>query len=264
MAKHVPSLLAFLFLSAATARAAIPSTELYPFPGYDLDLVRAKTRAESGSDSGDLAESWRLYRAVQGSWMPKAPKPEAQTLAQLDALKVKLEAIPLPSWFADALRAPPVVRIDLAERIGDPTFERQRASPEYQALKALAIVHLCEHELDRPGAAQEAGRYLSALAITHPWDWQVHGLFSRFLIDAQEYGPAWNEANLGLFLNPGPNLHDLKFYTFVGSITAKQEWTKIMVAVRESVKDDGLAETAIRESEVLFSANTKVSTLPSK
>lgn len=264
MGKRLPRILILLALSSAWVRSAIPSSELYPFPGYDLDVARDKTKAESGPDSKDLSDAWRIYGAVQGSWMPGRPKPTIETVAQLDALKGRLEKLALPAWFSAAQNSPSEVHTNLAEKIGDKVFEQQKVSPEYQSLKALAIVYLSEHELDRPGSAQKAGNTLTPLVVTHPWDWQIHGLYSRFLIDAQQNFSAWNEAKLSLFLNPSPELPDLKFFAFVGSIADRQEWPAIMVAIRESVKDENLAERAIRESEILFSANSKVNMLPSK
>jgi hypothetical protein len=148
--------------------------------------------------------------------------------------------------------------VGLADKIGDDVFLKQKATPEYLNLKALALVYLTEHELDRTGAAQKAGVYLAALAITHPWDWQVHGLYSRFLIDARQNGPAWDEARLSLFLNPNPNGEALRSFAFVGSIAAHDKWIEIEVAIREASKDDSAAEHAIIEAEPLFIGDTNV------
>jgi hypothetical protein len=246
-------------------RAAIPSSELYPFPGYDLDLVRAKTAAESSGDSAEIVEAWKLYGELQGAWAPQAKPVNPETTAHLDRLKKKLEGLPVPFWFSEQLAHPGSGQISLADKIGDETFRKQKASPEYQNLKALALVYLSEHELDRTGAAQKAGEYLSALAITHPWDWQVHGLYGRFLIDAQQNAPAWDEARLSLFLNPDPSVENLKSFAFVGSIAAHDKWIEIEVAIREASKDDSAAERAILESEPMFTGGMKVNVvLPRK
>jgi hypothetical protein len=246
-------------------RAAIPSSELYPFPGYDLDVVRAKTAAEACGDSTELLEAWKLYGELQGAWAPRAKPVNPETIAELDHLKKKLEGLPVPSWFSEQLVNHGSGQVSLADKIGDEAFRKQKASPEYLNLKALALVYLSEHELDRTGAAQKAGEFLSALAITHPWDWQVHGLYGRFLIDAQQNVPAWNEARLGLFLNPNPNGEALKSFAFVGSVAAHDKWIEIEVAIREASKDDGTAERAILEAEPLFTGGTKVNVvLPQK
>lgn len=264
MQKAVFAILTLLGFFVAIDRAAIPSTELYPFPGYDLGAVRTKTEAEWSPDSVELAQAWHLYSEIQGSWMPDAPKAPEQTIGQLDRLKKRLETMPTPSWFSDALDPARVVQTGLAEKVGDQTFEKQKSTPEYQALKALAIVYLTEHELDRDGAAQKADRYLVALAITHPWDWEVHGLYGRFLLDARTNGPAWDEAKLSVFLNPNPTLGQLKAFAFIGSIVAKEKWPEIQEAMRQAATDDRVAELAIEESGKLFSRDTKVNIVTPK
>jgi hypothetical protein len=239
-------------------RAAIPSSELYPFPGYDLDVVRAKTSAEACGDSTELLEAWKLYGELQGAWAPQAKPVKSETIAKLDLLKKELEELPVPSWFSKQLLNHGSGQVGLADKIGDDVFRKQKASPEYLNLKALALIYLSEHELDRAGAAQKAGEFLSALAITHPWDWQVHGLYGRFLVDAQQNAPAWNEAKLALFLNPNPNGEALTSFAFVGRFAAHDKWIEIEVAIREASKDDGTAERAILEAEPLFTGGTKL------
>jgi hypothetical protein len=256
--------LSTLALSGATARAAIPSTELYPFPGYDLGAIRAKTKAEWSSDSKELAEAWRLYAELQGAWMPGARKPQKQTIARLDKIKAELESCPKPGWFVAVLNSPGSGQSQLADKIGDQAFERQKSTPEYQALKALAIVYLTEHELDRDGSAQNAGRYFTALSITHPWDWQVHALYSRLLVDARITEPGWEAEKQSLFLNPEPILGDLKFFAFIGSIAAKSKWPEIQEAIRQAAPDRAVAEQAIAESAKLFSSDTKVNIVEPK
>jgi hypothetical protein len=256
--------LSMVALSGGIAQAVIPSTELYPFPGYDLGAVRAKTKAEWIANSKELNEAWHLYGELQGSWSPGMPKPQEQTVAQLNQLKAKLEALPKPPWFSDALDPAQAVQTKLADEVGDQTFVKQRSSPEYQALKALTIIYLTEHELDREGSAQKANQYLVALTITHPWDWELHGLHSRFFIDARNNGPAWEEAKLSVFLNPQPSLGQLKSFAFVGSIAANEKWPEIQRAMRQAVTDDRIAELAIVESEGIFSRDAKVNVVVPK
>jgi hypothetical protein len=240
------------------AAGAVPSAKFYPFPGYDLETVRAKTKAESAPDTPDLAEAWRLYGELQGSWRPGAPKPDAEAVAAVDALAGKLEALPRPAWYAAAMDPGHPVETGLADAVGDPVFEAQKATPEYQALKALALVYLTEHELDRKGAAENARRCLVALAVTHPWDWQVHGLYGRFLVDAQLGAPAWEEAKLSLFLDPDPQLNQLKAFAFIGAIAEKSEWPEIQEAMRQACRDGRTADLAIGQSEDLYSGGAKM------
>jgi len=247
-----------LMALAGAARGSTPSSTLYPFPGYDLGLVRAKTRAEAAPPGADLAQAWRLYAQIQGTWMPGAPKPKPEAVAALDQLRAKLEAMPVPAWFAAALDPGHTVQTGLADRIGDEVFVQQRATPEYQALKALALVYLTGHELDRRGAAELAGRYLVALTTTHPWDWEVHGLYARFLVDAQHNDPAWEEAKLSVFLNPEPSLEQLKQFAFVGGIAAREQWPEIKEAIRQAATDSRTAELAIQQADDLFAGSTSV------
>lgn len=239
--------------------AASPASKFYPFPGYDLDLVRAKTKAESAPNIPELDQAWRLFGELQGAWMKGAPQPSAETIAALDALAKKLEALPKPAWFpADS--APGNYETGLAEKIGDPVFVAQKATPEYQAVKALALVYLAGHELDRSGASANAQRYLLALVRTHPWDWQVHGLYGRFLVDLQQHDAAWNEAILGLYLNPKPELGALKAFAFIGSIAAKSEWPEIQEAMRQACADDKVVSLAIEESDPLYTSAAELHT----
>jgi hypothetical protein len=246
------------------AYAAVPSTKLYPFPGYDLEILRKKINAESIPNSKELTEAWRLYSKFRGAWAPETKKAEAQSLAQLDDLKATLEALPKPPWFSDIANPPQSTESQFADKIGDEVFEKQKATPEYQAMKALAIVYLTEHELDRPGAAEKALRYFTVLSITHPWDWQIHGLYSRLLVDARQPEGAWATAKVCLFLTPDPNLDDLKSFAFIGSVAAKSQWGEIQEAMKQAITDDRVAELAIVETERLFSAETKLVETPPK
>ena len=264
MRNIISPVLCFLTLFATIAQATIPSAELYPFAGFDLTAVRAKTKAEWCPDSMELREAWHLYGELKGAWDPGAPKPQEKNIAQLDQLKSKLEALPKPQWFIEALESPLPGKVQFAEMIGDQVFEQQKSTPEYQVLKALAIIYLTEHELDRKEAALNAHKYLTAFAITHPWDWEVAGLYSRLLIDEQLNGPAWEAAKQSLFLNPEPSLEELKFFAFIGSITAKEKWPEIRVAIRQATTDVKMAEQAIVESGYLYSKYTKLNVVVPK
>ena len=130
----------------------MPNTNLYPFGNTDLLQVRKIAKAESHiPERARVDRTSRLYGVLQGAWRPDAHKPTAETIAQLDALKVKLEALEVPAWFTRAIQDPRAVRAVLADKVGDSSFVEQRETPEYQMLKALALVYLTEHELDRAG-----------------------------------------------------------------------------------------------------------------
>ena len=255
-----------LHLTVATCIAAVPVSYLYPFPGYDLELVRAKAGAENLPNSRDLAEAWKLYGEVQNSWMPGAKKPDAAVVSRIEQMRKELEAQPVPAWFADALqsRALGTVSSQMADNIGDAVFKRQKATPDYQARKTLAILYLAEHELDRPEAVQKAGVYLTVLSVTHPWDWEIHNLYSRLLLDAQLNQPAWNAAKLGLFLNPQPTVGDLRYFAFVGGIADKNDWPEIRQAIRDAAPVPLVADQAIGEIARLFGPKVNLFIVPPK
>ncbi|MBS0664159.1 MAG: hypothetical protein JSR48_12910 [Verrucomicrobia bacterium] len=243
------------------ARAA-PASDLYPFGTTDIKDLRRLVDAERIPDSPDLVEAWRLYRAIQGSWASSRAKPSQATLDQLDRLKAKLEALQKPAWLIGALASPSTAKVELAKAVGDALFERQKATPEYLAQKALAIVYLTEHELDRPQAANQAGRYLTALTVSHPWDWQLHGLYARLLADAKLPGPAWDAARQSIFLNPDPNVEDLKFFAFIGRVTGLGQRPKVEAAIRQAANDPKTADRALMLSEVFFSKGAEVIQIP--
>ena len=253
-------LLFFAFCSLASADG--PRSILYPFPDTDLQEIRRITKAETIPASQELNEAWRLYGELKGGWMPNAPKPAVRTIAQLDLLKSKLERSKTPEWFSKALRSPRSSKAELADKIGDPIFERQRDTSEFQRLKALAIVYLTEHELDREGSASHAGTYLTILTIAHTWDWELHALYARLLIDAGQAGPGWQSATLSIFLNPSPSLKDLEFFAFVGSSADKKQWPEIQIAIRQAAPDAKIAEEAITASAPLFSDAAKLKLVP--
>jgi hypothetical protein len=252
--RSIVLLLALPFLGSISI-AATPTTRLYPFPGVDLQDIRAISRGEFIAPSLELKEAWLAYGEVRGAWMPGAPKPTAAATSILDQLKSKLEGLPEPAWFAAAMQAPQTKPSQLAEKIGDPIFESQKDNPEFQVLKARAIIYMAEFELDRPGAAANAGRFLSILETAHPWDWELQSLYARLLADVGRTGPALHAAALGLFLNPVPRLGDLKFFAYVGARTARELWPEIQAALRQSGADATVVEQAIAESASLYTGN---------
>jgi hypothetical protein len=264
MRPSLAEILILLCLVGVPLKGEVPASGLNPFQGGKLQAIRTITRAESSAGTAELSEAWDIYNELKGSWMPGAHKPAAVTIARLDRLKAKLERIPGPPWFVDDIDPRDRKDVQIAERVGDSTFKAQKATVEYQSMKALAIVYLTEHELDRPDSANNAGKFLSILVQTHPWDWETHALFSRLLIDAGQSEPGWLSAIQSIFLNPGPNLEDLKYFAFVGKAAGKAQWSEIQAAIREAAPDGGIAEQAIRVSAPLFDSETKVTNVPQK
>jgi hypothetical protein len=263
MKTSFPSIV-FFCATSALGYAAMPASDLYPFKGSDLNSVRAVAKAESSAVTPELAEAWKIYRAVQGSWAPGREKPDAATIRRLADLRQRLEAMPKPQWLVLPSGPSGVRVIKMADAVGDDVFKEQRSTPEYQAQKALALVYLAGHELDRPGDSNAAGKLLSILVSTHPWDWEVHSLFSRLWVDSKQAEAAIASAANGLFLNPNPTQSDLEFFAFVGAVAAKDEWAQIKLAIRDAALTPEVADAVIQKASVLYSDRAKSVNVPPK
>ncbi|MDB6093519.1 MAG: hypothetical protein JWM32_1081 [Verrucomicrobia bacterium] len=246
---------------ALAASAGEPTTRLNPFAGQNLGEIRAIAKAESRPAGENLRAAWQLYYELEGSWKPKAAKPKPETVQRLDRLRAKLESLPQPPPFDENV---PMKTVGLAHDANDPKFTTQLETPEYQNQKALVLVYLSEHEIDRPQAANRAGRLLTVLAVSHPWDWQVHALFARLLADAGQSAVAWKMVANSLFLNPHPDLDDLGYFAFIGRIAAVNSWQEIQLAMREATPDQNLAEQAIKDSNVMFAPGAEPRNFPIK
>jgi hypothetical protein len=246
------------------ANAVEPVSKLYPFGDGNLAQIRKITAAEGIPSSPDLKEAWRLYLELKGSWMPDAPKPAPAEIAKLDALKRKLEGIKKPDWYSRMQKNHPTGQAQIADAVGDPIFKKQRDTPEFQALKALAIVYMTEIELDRSGAAQRAGESLSILSVTHAWDWDLSALLARLFVDSRQPEDAWHSAIMSIYLNPAPTLEDFKFFGFVGGVAAKKDWPEIQVAIRQAAPDKSAADEAIKDCARFYTATVEIRTVPPK
>jgi hypothetical protein len=67
---------------------------------------------------------------------------------------------------------------------------------------------------------------------------------------------------LSVFLNPKPSLGDLKFFAYVGSRAAKEQWPEIQEAMRQAATEPSTVEQAIAESGPLFSGATGPKIVP--
>ncbi len=136
----------------------------------------------------------------------------------------------------------------------DPRFAEIRETEETERLKALGIVHLAEHELDRAGAAHEGAEIISSLMLRTPLDFELHALYARFLLDAKRSKQALEEARYAIHLDPIPGRDALEFTAFVGLIAAKDGWVLIQAMLREAARDQGEAEAVIKEYAPRFEA----------
>ena len=254
------------FIGVCSLQSAIPSSPYYPFGKEDLATIRAIAKAERIQDSTDLALAWELYKDLENSWAPGAPKPSGTTISRLDALKGRLEALPKPKWFQAALDAagPLGTQTQFPQKIGDGIFVDQSDDAGYQTQKALAVVYMAEHEIDRPSGANNAGRYLTLLAFKHTWDWEVHALYARLLSDAGLRGPALHEAVMGIYLDPNPDSRALDYFAFICATSKEIQWDGVRMIIKDAVSDRQVAEAAIERSKRLFDPRIQVNIVPPK
>jgi len=255
-----------IFLSSVCLGGTKPATPFYPFGSTDLATIRTISQAEKIPDSPDLKLAWQIYSQVQGSWKPGASKPEKQVLDNLAELKRKLEDTPKPKWLEDALKSYPPKKgnVHFPDKVGDETFVEQKDSVEFQNQKALGIIYLAEHELDRPDAAQSAGRYLTVLSLKHPWDWELHALYARLLVDSGAAEPAFRTAVAGIFMNPKPDLEDFQFLAFVAMVYRRDQPEVVLQIIKDAAVDEKTGEEAAKRASELFKSKGDVRNVPLK
>jgi len=145
-----------------------------------------------------------------------------------------------------------------------PGFTPFRQTETTEQIKALALVYLTEHELDRKGAADKAATALTVLISRTYFDYELHALFARFLADARIPTEAMKEAHLSIYLNPAPTRADLEFATFIFlTAVGKDGWGPIQSILREAASKPEDAETVIQFWEPKIEKDQfKVSNLP--
>lgn len=224
-----------------------------PFTPTPLVEVHKAVKAQYGPGTPSLAKAWSLYKKLQGSWMPKHPKPSQADIASLDALKAELEKLPLPSWFIElqknagkAVNVAPVFDTKSVE------FSKFKQTEETERIKALGLIYMAEHDIDRPNTAQKAAVTLSTLMSRTFFDFDLHALYARFLIDAQVPKVALYEARMSIYLNPAPTLDDLRFASFIWFVAARDQWGELEAIIRETASTPSGAEIVIKEMNSKF------------
>lgn len=238
-----------------SAQVPKPPVSLRPFKPTALAVTRTAAVAQIGPRSKPLEEAWALYRVFKGSWMKGAPRPKAEHLAALDCLKADLEKDGFPPWFFELrARAGKPYAVTPVLDVKAPRFAATRETGETERIKALGIVHLAEHELDRAGAAEEGAAIISALVARTPLDFELHALYARFLLDAKLPTQALEEARYAIYLDPNPGRGALEFTAFVGLVAAKDGWVLIQAMLREAALNQDDAESVIKEYAPRFAA----------
>lgn len=252
-----------VFLTAhALGGEPLAKASLNPFPDDDLKTVRQAARALKGPSSADLQAALSFYKEFQGSWMPNAAKPNPQHVASLDALKARLEKATYPEWFVRIRDGAETQKLDMVFDSSNAHFLEHKGSAETERLKALGIVYLTEHELNREGAAGKGAGIISVLIVKTPLDADLHAFYARFLLDAHENAMAWKEACLGLYLDPAPDRAALSFVAFVGRIAVPDQWEPIKQMLNEACVDPRDADAVVREWTPRFQKNSSIRNVP--
>jgi hypothetical protein len=242
-----------------------PQVSLRPFKPLSLNVVRTAARAQEGPRTEPLQRAWMFYKKFQGSWKPGAAKPSPEDLASFDSLKTYLEKVKMPDWFLQIkAQAGKTIYPDLIFDPNAPGFSPFRQTEETERIKALAIVYLTEHELDRPAAANNGAVTISCLMARTPFDYELHALFARFLADAKRFEQAFEEARYGIYLNPQPNRQDLSFAAFIALMAAKDGWDLIQAMLREAAINPEDSEAVIQEWGPRFKGTVEMKNFPIK
>ena len=232
-----------------TPEIAAPTEQsLNPFKPTSLSTLRTAVRAQEGPHTETLTKAWGFYKQFQGSWRKGAPKPSPEALEAFDAFKAGLKKDKLPAWFNKLMgqAGKPVTRTMIYDP-ADPAFAEFRQTEETERIKALGLVYLTEHELDRPGAADMGATTITTLMARTTLDYNLHALFARFLMDAKI--PAWamQEATMAIYLNPNPTRNDLEFTAFIFySGAGKAGWNKVQKILREAADKPEDADAVIQ------------------
>jgi hypothetical protein len=233
--------------------------DLNPFPGVSRKLLVKASKSQELASNETLDRAWAYYTKFRGAWMPKASKPDPQDIQQFEIFAAKQKAISLPAWIIKPSgNANERVR-KLVLNPEDPSFEAFKQTKETQAVKALCLVLMTEHELDRPNAAPKAAHYLHLLLDQTPFDPGARMLFAKMAVDAKDFNFAWYNVRIGIYLTPEPNKNDLEFMCFVGSFAVKSQWGSIQSAIRELAPNPELAKQVIEKQAILFTDKAKPS-----
>jgi hypothetical protein len=195
--------------------------------------------------------------------MPKAPKPDPQEIQKFELFAAEQKGLPLPAWITNPPENSNESVRKLALNTKDPSFIAFKQTKETQAVKALCLVLMTEHELDRPNAAFKAAKYLQLLLDQTPFDPDARMLFAKMAVDAKDFKYGWYNVRIGLYLTPEPTSNDLEFLCFVGSFVAKNQWGSIQSAIRELAPTPEVAEQVIDKQAILFSDKAKPYFTPS-
>ncbi len=238
--------------------------DLNPFPGVSREMLIKASKSQDHKSSLNLDRAWAYYRKYLGAWMPKAPKPDPVEIQLFDAFATEQKALPLPSW----VTSPSVGSGERVRKLvlnsDDPSFIAFKQTEETQALKALCLVLMTEHELDRPNTASKAAKYLYLLLEQTPFDPSARMLFAKMAVDAKDFNFAWYNVRIGAYLTPELNSNDLEFMCFIGGFAAKNQWSSIQSAIRKLAPSPEIAQQVIDKQAILYTDKASPGFTPTK
>lgn len=179
---------------------------LNPFPEVSRAKLLEASKAQEAGPNEVLDKAWHFYGEFLGSWVPNAPKPNATSIKAFDDFSASIKALPLPSWIVDGSADAKTTIKKVTLQVGDPHFKDLCQTAETQKVKALCLVLMTEHELDRPGGgAWTAAKDLYLLTERTPLDPDARMLFAKIALDAKDFELSWYNASWNLLSTHPPD-----------------------------------------------------------
>jgi hypothetical protein len=240
--------------SPAKESPAASASGFNPFP-ISRDQVVALVRAQRLPDTPEVERAWAYYTKWQGAWQPGHAKPTPEERKQIEAFTNELLG-----HLGELAESEHFHPFDITPgfyttlQIGSPEYKAHSQTPGTQMLKALALMGLCEHELDIPLGSQIAVPLLPRLMGRTPLDPAPYLLYARFSIDANQKESAWQSLKLGLYMEPNITQTDLEFATWVGATCVRNQWEKVQSMIRELAPTSKIADDVIEKARPWYEA----------
>lgn len=245
--------------SASSARIpSHPTPVPFGFNPFAIgrDRLLHLIQAQSLPDTQELAKARAYYQKWQGAWTKGHTKPSTEERGQIEAFTNQLLS-QLPALAESEHLRPYDIAPNFYEttKLGTPEYKAHSQTPGTQTLKALALMGLCEHELDIPLGSQIAIPLLPRLMGRTPFDSEVFLLYSRFSLDANQNTSAWQALTVGMYLDPNPSRANLEFAAFVGFCCVKDQWVRVQAMIRELAPTPDLANEVIAKFRPWYEGN---------
>ena len=226
------------------------------------DRLIPLVQAQSLPDTPELEKARAYYQKWQGAWIKGHTKPSPEERDQIEAFTNKLLS-QLPALAESEHLRPYDIAPNFYEttKLGTPEYKAHSQTPGTQTLKALALMGLCEHELDIPLGSQIAIPLLPRLMGRTPFDSEVLLIYSRFSLDANQNTSAWQSLTVGMYLDPSPSRANLEFAAFVGFRCVKDQWVRVQAMIRELAPTSDIANEVIAKFRPWYEGNNAKSVI---